>query len=71
MFTWTTGSGVASYSLYMGSTRGAHDLAFVNASNTSTTVNSLPAIGTTIYVRLCSLINGAWQYVDYAYVSNP
>ena len=34
---------------------------------TSGQVNNIPTNGGTIYVRLYSLINGAWQYNDYTY----
>jgi hypothetical protein len=41
----------------------------VNESSTTTAtfanVTGLPGIGETLYVRLYSLINGAWQAVDY------
>jgi hypothetical protein len=32
-------------------------------------VSNLPANGSTIYVRLYSYINGAWQFTDYTYTS--
>jgi hypothetical protein len=36
---------------------------------TSVTVPSLPASGVMVYVRLWSLINGAWQFTDYTYTA--
>ncbi|APH72328.1 hypothetical protein BSQ44_13885 [Aquibium oceanicum] len=68
-FMWTTGSGVSSYWLYVGST-GAGSYNILNSSNgtsTTRTVTGLPSTGT-IYVRLWSLITGTgWQYNDYTY----
>ena len=65
-FTWTTGSGVSSYYLWIGTTAGGNDLYQAAISGTSTTVN-LPTNGATIYVRLWSVINGGLQYHDYTY----
>jgi serine protease len=68
-FTWTTGAGVTQYDLYLGTTG-------VGSSNlyssghivaTTATVNNLPTTGATIYARLLSYINGAWEYADYTY----
>ena len=69
-FNWTPGTGVTSYSLYVGTAKGAHDLDYVATSLNSASVTNLPAAGGTIYVRLYSLIDGVWQYNDYSYV-NP
>ena len=65
-FTWTTGSGVSSYYLWIGTTAGGNDLYQAGISGTSTTV-TLPTNGATIYVRLWSVINGGLQYHDYTY----
>ena len=65
-FTWTTGSGVSYYYLWIGTTSGGNDLAQIGASGTSTTV-SLPTNGAPVYVRLWSVINGGLQYHDYSY----
>ena len=65
-FTWTTGSGVSSYYLWIGTTAGGNDLYQAAISGTSTTV-TLPTNGATIYVRLWSVINGGLQYHDYTY----
>ncbi|WP_049761964.1 YncE family protein [Candidatus Korobacter versatilis] len=69
-FTWTPGSGVTSYSLYVGTRFGARDLDYVPGTSTSATVTNLPATGGTVYVRLWSYIAGAWQSVDYSYPNN-
>jgi hypothetical protein len=66
-FTWTAGTGVTQYSLWLGSTLGGHDLGNVLVDVTSYMVN-LPATSTTLYVRLWSLVGGVWQFIDYTYV---
>jgi hypothetical protein len=65
-FTWTAGTGVSQYWLYLGSTLGGYDLLTrpVAAGTLSTTAR-LPTDGRTLYVRLHSLINGTWQWNDY------
>jgi hypothetical protein len=40
----------------------------IAAPTTTTTVPKLPANGVTVYARLLSLINGAWQYTDSTYI---
>ncbi|ABF41981.1 Integrin-like protein [Candidatus Koribacter versatilis Ellin345] len=70
-FTWTSGVGVSEFSLYVGTGGvGSHNIAFIETGTTSATVTGLPATGATIYVRLNSFVNGAWQWVDYSY-RNP
>jgi hypothetical protein len=69
-FQWTGGTGVTQYWLYIGSSPGTFDI--LNRSlNTSlnTFVNGLPSGGQPIYVRLHSLINGAWQFNDYVLIA--
>jgi serine protease len=69
-FSWTTGSGVSQYFLYVGSSFGNNDI--YGASQglaTSVTVSGLPMDGRTLYVRLWSLISGGWQYRDYTYTA--
>jgi hypothetical protein len=66
-FRWSTGVGVTQYWLEVGTTPGGTNL--FNAStgtNTWRNVAGLPTAGT-IYVRLWSLIGGAWQFNDYSY----
>ena len=70
-FIWTAGTGATAYSLYIGTTPGAHDIAFINAgAATSTTVNNLPTNGGTFYVRLNSLVSGTWQSTTYSYIAS-
>ncbi|HEV3201100.1 MAG TPA: hypothetical protein VGZ73_24525, partial [Bryobacteraceae bacterium] len=74
-FTWTTGTNVLQYYLYVGSVFGGNDLYGASqATNTSGTVNNLPTDGRLLYVRLWSFVNNAaidvanaWQYNDYQY----
>jgi hypothetical protein len=68
-FTWTTGSGVAQYTLHVGTTGiGSSNISAPGAlTTTSYTVTGIPTTGGTLYVRLYSLIAGAWQYTDYTY----
>ncbi len=70
-FTWSTGSGASEYLLRLGTT-GLGSSNLYNPSPTTAneaSVSGLPANGTTVYVRLYSLINGAWQYNDYTYTA--
>jgi hypothetical protein len=66
-FTWTTGSGVTAYDLYVGTGRvGAANLYNSGwVTGTSVNVTGLPTTGVTIYVRLISVVNGVQQYNDY------
>jgi serine protease len=67
-FRWSTGVGVTQYWLEVGTT-GVGSRNLVDAStgtNTWRNVAGLPTAGT-IYVRLWSLIGGAWQFNDYSY----
>ncbi len=70
-FGWTAGTSVSMYSFHLGTTGpGSADL--YNSGNTaalSATVNGLPTNGTTIYARIYSWINGAWQTNDYTYTA--
>ena len=68
-FTWSTGNGVTEYILYLGTT-GPGSKNLYNSGGTfatSATAPSLPANGVTVYARLYSEIDGAWQYNDYIY----
>lgn len=67
-FTWTTGTDVTAYMLWVGTIPGGNNI--YNGSSTtatSVTVNKIPMQGKTVYVRLWSYINGAPQYNDYTY----
>ena len=69
-FTWTAGAGVTEYELRLGTSgAGSLNVAAVPATTalTSGVVSNIPTTGGTLYARLYSLINGAWQYNDYTY----
>ena len=69
-FTWTGGSGATQYYLYVGSTPGFYDILLRGmGTSLSTVVTGLPSDGRTIYVRLYSQVNGAWQYTDYTFTA--
>jgi hypothetical protein len=69
-FSWNAGSDVTSYGLWVGSAAATYDLYAVPVSGLSQAL-TLPTDGRTLYVRLWSLINGAWQYNDYSYTADP
>jgi len=68
-FTWTTGSNVTQYNIHVGTTGAGSSniLSSGTLHTTSDAVTGIPTIGGTLYVRLYSFINGAWQYNDYTY----
>jgi len=70
-FTWTAGTGVTQYVLGIGSTGvGSYDLYnSTPITATQASVTGLPTNGETLYARIYSWINGAWQYHDYTYTA--
>ncbi len=72
-FTWSAGTGASAYWLDMGSSPGGNQ--YYQSGNLgnvlSTTVNTLPADGSQIYVTLWSLVNGQWLNNQYTYTSGP
>ena len=71
-FTWTPGTGVSGYGIWVGATPGARDYyssAFSTALGAS--VTGLPKNGSTVYVRLYSVIGNTQQFVDYTYTTGP
>ncbi|MGC2197537.1 MAG: hypothetical protein WA628_22890 [Terriglobales bacterium] len=70
-FAWTSASAASEYRLDVGTALGASDI-FGSSSRLSTncSVNSLPTDGSTVYVRLSTLINGTWEYNDYGYTAS-
>ena len=70
-FTWSAGSGVSLYMLWLGTKgQGANDLynsGIVKTTTTSATVTGIPVQGATLYARLFAELNGSWQYFDYTY----
>jgi hypothetical protein len=72
-FSWND-SGASLYQLWVGTAPGLHDIGYYPASGTTaTSVNApgLPTDGRTVYVRLYSLVNGAYQFRDYTYTTGP
>jgi beta-glucanase (GH16 family) len=68
-FTWSSGTNVTAYALWVGSAPGAHDMhALALGTNLSQTL-VLPAVDGLVYVRLWSLIDGTWQGADYSYMT--
>lgn len=70
-FTWSAGNGANNYWLDIGSTQGGNDYYQSGALGNvlTTTVNTLPANSTTIYVTLWTYVGGQWQYNQYTYFS--
>jgi trimeric autotransporter adhesin len=67
-FTWSAGSGAVAYWLDIGSAQGQGNIYGQNvALATSQTVNGIPTDGSTVYVRLWTLLGGTWQFNDYTY----
>ncbi|MCX7603273.1 MAG: hypothetical protein N2036_04275 [Bryobacteraceae bacterium] len=67
-FTWTQGSRVDRFWLFIGTSAGNNNIYGADqGTNTSVTVTGLPTNGQVIYVRLWSYIDGAWQFVDASY----
>jgi hypothetical protein len=72
-FTWSAGTGATAYWMDIGSTLGGNDIyQSGNLGNVlTTTVYSLPADGSTIYVTLYSLVGVQWLSNAYTYTSGP
>jgi 6-phosphogluconolactonase (cycloisomerase 2 family) len=70
-FTWNAGTGASAYWIDIGSTAGAHDYySSGNLGNVlTTTINGLPANGSTMYVTLYTEINGTWGDNAYTYTA--
>ncbi|MCG6114915.1 MAG: S8 family serine peptidase [Mesorhizobium sp.] len=69
-FSWTAGSGVSSYWLYVGTNgAGSANIFTQGGAQRTRTVTGLPSSGT-LYVRLMSYIGSGWQFNDYTYTMN-
>jgi hypothetical protein len=68
-FAWSAGTGVSEYRLFVGTKGvGTYNLyASAPTVSRSLPVSNVPRAGLKVYVRLNSLINGAWQSVDYTF----
>jgi len=73
IFTWSSDPSATAYWLDIGNVAGGNQ--YYQSGNLgnvlTTTVYSLPANGTTVYVTLYSLVAGQWLNNAYAYVSDP
>jgi hypothetical protein len=70
-FQWSGGTGVIDYQLNLSAIApGDSELFTYKGSATSATVPTLPADGVTVYARLYSYRNGAWQFNDYVYTES-
>jgi hypothetical protein len=59
---------VTQYDLHVGTTgAGSSNIFGGTVTGQSKTITGIPTTGGTLYVRLYSFINKAWQYVDYTY----
>jgi hypothetical protein len=71
-FSWSPGTLVNSYTLRIGTTVGGSDLFYSGVTTaTSVTASHLPTDGSTIFVRLSSIIGTTVQNVDYTFVAGP
>ena len=70
-FTWSAGVAVTRNALWIGTTLGATNLVNINPATSGYTATNLPKNNSTIYVRLYSMINSAWQSTDYTYIAAP
>src|SRR5262249_43012653 len=66
-FSWSAGTSAQGYFLYVGTSAGANNIFGNTVSGQSATISNIPTNGSTIYVRLWTLLSGAWQYNDYTY----
>jgi len=72
-FTWSSDPSATAYWMDIGSTAGGNDIYQSGNLGTAltTTVYSLPANGSHIYVTLYSLVGGQWLSHAYTYTSGP
>jgi hypothetical protein len=69
-FIWTAGLGASAYWLDVGTAVGQGNIFAGNLGLvTSELVSGIPTNGITIYVRLWTLLSGAWQVNDYSYTT--
>ena len=70
-FQWSAGVGISQCWLYVSKVApGGGDLDSINAGpQTTLTLTNLPMDGSTIYVRLSSLLGANWRYADYSFTA--
>jgi hypothetical protein len=66
-FTWNAGSGADEYFFYAGKSAGANDILATSTGLGRVATVTLPAPGSTFYVRLWTRFGTSWQYSDYTY----
>ncbi len=70
-FTWTAATGASGYSLWLGTSLGAHDLwTSGETAALSVTANGLPTNGSTVYARMYTIYNGVAVSNDYQYTAS-
>jgi hypothetical protein len=67
IFTWSPVSSSVSYYLELSSSPGSRDIFANYVTGGSSIITGIPVDGRTVYVRLWSLIGGAWSYNEYSY----
>jgi serine protease len=72
-FTWSPGTGVTDYRLWLGSTGPGSNNLYQSPETPgfSVTATNLPVNGETIYARLYTSYNGVIHYTDYTYTAAP
>src|SRR2546430_331878 len=70
-FSWSAGAGATQYWLSVGTTGAGSSNVYAQSQGTSVsaTVSGLPLDGSSVYVRLWTLLGGTWQFNDYSYTA--
>jgi serine protease len=68
-FTWTSGTGVSTTFLWIGTTPGTANLVNFGGGAAHSFAATLPTTGNTIYVRLWSKVDSTMQFTDYTYTT--
>jgi hypothetical protein len=70
-FDWNAGGGATQYVIWAGANgAGSNNItAMDRGGNLNATITGLPVDGSTIYVRLWSLIGASWEFIDYTYTA--
>jgi hypothetical protein len=70
-FTWSKPLTNNSFKIDVGSIGiGSNNIYTAKTSNDAITVNNLPLDGSTLYVRLSTLVEDEWKYMDYNYTTS-
>ncbi|MBI5684217.1 MAG: putative Ig domain-containing protein [Verrucomicrobia bacterium] len=68
-FSWSAGTGVSQYALWMGNSPGSYELYAAVVGTNLTQAVTLPVDGGPVYVRLWSQMGGVWKFNDYFYTA--